>query len=59
MKLLKNDNDKNHSSKLIFWKGHKNVRNRPYDFEIYLVNVKIMRTIAQIFVAFLEKLNFK
>ena len=50
---------KNHSSKQIIWKGHKNVRNRPYDFEIYLVNVKIMRTIAQIFVAFLEKLNFK
>ena len=32
------------------------MRNRP--FEIYLVNVKTMRTIAQIFVAFSEKLNF-
>ena len=32
--------------------------NRPYGFEIYLVNVKTMRTIAQIFVAFSEKLNF-
>ena len=42
----------------LFWEGHKNVRNRPYGFEIYLVNVKTMRKIAQIFVAFLEKLNF-
>ena len=42
----------------LFWKGHKNVRNRPYGFEIYLVNVKTIRTIAQIFVAFSEKLNF-
>ena len=42
----------------LFWEGHKNVRNRPYGFEIYLVNVKTMRTIAQIFVAFSEKLNF-
>ena len=41
------------------WEGHKNVRNRPYGFEIYLVNVKTIRTIAQIFVAFSEKLNFK
>ena len=41
-----------------FWEGHKNVRNRPYGFEIYLVNVKTIRTIAQIFVAFSEKLNF-
>ena len=32
--------------------------NHPYDFEIYLVNVKTIRTIAQIFVAFSEKLNF-
>ena len=31
--------------------------NRPYGFEIYLVNVKTMRTIAQIVVAFSEKLN--
>ena len=43
----------------LFWEGHKNVRNRPYGFEIYLVNVKTIRTIAQIFVAFSEKLNFK
>ena len=43
----------------LFWEGHKNVRNRPYGFEIYLVNVETMRTIAQIFVAFSEKLNFK
>ena len=28
-------------------------------FEIYLVNVKTMRMISQIFVAFSEKLNFK
>ena len=34
------------------------MRSRPYGFEIYLVNVKTMRTIAQIFVAFSEKLNF-
>ena len=34
------------------------MRNRPYGFEIYLVNFKTMRTIAQIFVAFSEKLNF-
>ena len=42
----------------LFWEGHKNVRNHPYGFEIYLVNVKTIRTIAQIFVAFSEKLNF-
>ena len=30
--------------------------NRPHGFDIYL-NVKIMRTIEQIFVAFSEKLN--
>ena len=34
------------------------MRNRPYGFEIYLVNVKTIKTIAQIFVAFSEKLNF-
>ena len=34
------------------------MRNRPYGFEINLVNVKTMRCIAQIFVAFSEKLNF-
>ena len=43
----------------LFWEYHKNVRNRPYGFEIYLVNVKTIRMIAQIFVAFSEKLNFK
>ena len=42
----------------LFREGHKNVRNRPYGFEIYLVNVKTIRTIAQIFVAFSEKLIF-
>ena len=41
-----------------FWVGHKNVYSLPYGFEIYLVNVKTMRTITQIFVAFSEKLNF-
>ena len=40
------------------WEGHKNVGNRPYGFEIYLVNVKIMRMISKNFVAFSEKLNF-
>ena len=35
------------------------MRNSPYGFEIYLVNAKTIRTIAQIFVAFSEKLNFK
>ena len=34
------------------------MRNRPYGFEIYLVNIKTMRTIAHIFVASSEKLNF-
>ena len=34
------------------------MRNRRYGFEIYLLNVKTIRTIAQIFVAFSEKLNF-
>ena len=42
----------------LFWEGHKNVGNRPYGFEIYLVKLKTMRMIAQIFVAFSEKLNF-
>ena len=40
------------------WEGHKNMRNPHYGFEIYLVNIKIIRTISQIFVAFSEKLNF-
>ena len=34
------------------------MRNRPYGFDIYLVNVKTIRRMAQIFVAFSEKLNF-
>ena len=34
------------------------MRNLPHGFDIYLVNVKSMRQIAQIFVAFSEKLNF-
>ena len=34
------------------------MRNHPYGFEIYFVTVKTMRTIAQIFAAFSEKLNF-
>ena len=32
--------------------------NLSHDIDIYLVNVKTMRKISQIFVAFLEKLNF-
>ena len=39
--------------------GQKNLRNLPHGFDIYLVNIKTMRKIAQIFVAFSEKLNFK
>ena len=34
------------------------MHNLPYGFDIYLVNVKTIRQIAQIFVAFSEKLNF-
>ena len=44
----------------LFWEGHTNMRNLPQGFEIYLVvNVKTMKKIAQIFVAFSENLNFK
>ena len=43
----------------LFWEGHKNLRNLPHGLEIYLVNVQTMRKIAQIFMAFSEKLNFK
>ena len=43
----------------LFWDGHNNFHNRPHGFDIDLVNVKTMRTIAKIFVASLEKLNFK
>ena len=42
----------------LFWEGHKKLCNLPYGFDIYLVNVKIIRQIVQIFVAFFEKLNF-
>ena len=42
----------------LFWESHKNLRHRPYGFDIYLVNIKAIRTMAQIFVAFWEKLNF-
>ena len=49
----------NRSNKVqLFWEGHKNLRNLPHGFDIYLVSVKTMRKIAQIFVAFSEKLNF-
>ena len=34
------------------------MRNLPYGFDIYLVNVNTIRQVAQIFVAFSEKLNF-
>ena len=34
------------------------MRNLPHGFDIYLVTVKTMRKIAQIFVVFSEKLNF-
>ena len=39
-------------------KATKNVCNLPHGLEIYLVNVQTMRKIAEIFVAFSEKLNF-
>ena len=43
----------------LFWEGHKKVYSIVLTvFQIYLVNVKTIRTIAQIFVAFPEKLNF-
>ena len=55
----------------IFWKSNRSflkfsfsekatkiLRNLPHGFDIYLVNVKTMRKIAQIFVAFSEKPNF-
>ena len=35
------------------------MRDLLHSFDIYLVNVKTIRKIAQIFVAFSEKLNFK
>ena len=42
----------------IFWEGRKNLRNRPHGFDIHYVNFKTIKTIAHIFVAFSEKLNF-
>ena len=48
------ENDKVH----FFWEDHKKLRSLPQGFDIYLVNVKTMSKIAQIFVAFSEKLNF-
>ena len=42
----------------LFWEGHKNLGNLPHGFDIYLVIVKTMRKIAEIFVAFSEKLKF-
>ena len=44
--------------KVYKWQGHKNLHNLPHGFDIYLVNIKTMRKIAQIFVAFSEKLKF-
>ena len=38
----------------LFWEGHKNLRNPPYGFDIFLVNVNTIRRI----VVFSEKLNF-
>ena len=59
-KLIKNKSTKNISVKVqLFWEGHKNLRNFPHDFDIYLVNVKTMRKIAQTLGAFSEKLTFK
>ena len=42
----------------LFWEGHKNLHIRPYGFDIYLLNVKTIRKIAQLFLAFSENLNF-
>ena len=42
----------------LFWEGHKNLDYHPYGFDIYLVNVKTIRRMAKIFVAFSQKLNF-
>ena len=43
----------------LFWEDGKYLRNLPHGLDIYLVIVQTMRKIVQIFVAFLEKLNFK
>ena len=42
----------------LFWEGNKILRNYPYGFDNYLVNVKTLKNIVQIFVAFSKKLNF-
>ena len=42
----------------LFREGCKNLLNLPYAFDVYYVNVKTMRKIVPIFVAFSEKLNF-
>ena len=40
-----------------FWKGHKNLKQSPTWFDIYLVKFKSSERFCQIFVAFLENLN--
>ena len=42
----------------LFWEGHEYLRDLPYGFDTYLINVETIRKIAQMFVAFSEKLNF-
>ena len=42
----------------LFWEGHKNLLNLPHGLDVYKAIVKTLRKIAQIFVAFSEKLNF-
>ena len=42
----------------LFWEGHKILGNLPQGFDVYYLNFKTVRKIAQIFVAFSEKLNF-
>ena len=46
------------SLKFSFSEMAKKLLNLPHGFHIHLVSVKAMRKIAQIFVAFSEKLNF-
>ena len=57
----KNTTDKSRFKKLRFKKDYSNNQNFTTYLSrlIYLVNVKTMRKIVQIFVAFSEKLNFK
>ena len=43
----------------IFLEGRKNLRNLLHGFDIYLVNVKTMKKIAQIFMAFSKKLYYQ